>query len=85
MGSSGPGDARAVRDHGAKGASVANGTRDVLPTLGPVTSAGVPSVMTHSTKLRMGRQIVLPFVERSTRYAIHLDFSCGIYRHRLTA
>jgi hypothetical protein len=32
-----------------------------------------------------GGQIVLPLVERFTRYAIFLNFPCSVRRHRLAA
>lgn len=54
MESSGPEDTGAVRDHGAKEASVIDAIRDASPALGLGPLVRVPSVMTPSTKLHMG-------------------------------
>jgi hypothetical protein len=50
--------------------------RSVLPMLpgfedaSPASSLAVPPAVTPSVELHMDRQIISPFVERSTRYAV---------------
>jgi hypothetical protein len=69
VGVSEPGDAGASRDHGEGETGAANTTRVASLASGPVALAVVPPAMTPSAKLHAERQIILPFVECSTRYA----------------
>ena len=57
-------------DCGIEDTSAANATRDASSASGPEASTLALSSVTFSAESLMERQIIMTFVERSTRYAI---------------
>jgi hypothetical protein len=54
VGSSGPEDARAAGDHGARKVGAADAIGDASPAFGPAASVEAPPIMTPSAGLRAG-------------------------------
>jgi hypothetical protein len=70
VGVSEPWDAGAYGDHGEGETGAANTTEVASLASGLVALAVVPPVVTPSAELHVERQIILPFMECSTRYTV---------------
>jgi hypothetical protein len=64
------GDAGATGGHGAEETDVTDAAGDASLASGLAVSASAPASMTLSARSLVERQIMLPFVDRSTRYAV---------------
>ena len=65
-----PEDAGATGDHGVEKIGAADATEGASPASGPAALASMPPSMTLSTESLTERQIIVPFMEHSTRYAV---------------
>lgn len=70
----GPRDVGVVGDRGVEDAVIVNTTGGASLAFGLAASATLPPTMVASASLHSGGWIALPLVERTTRYAILLDF-----------
>jgi hypothetical protein len=70
VGISESGDVGATRGHDTEETDIADAAGDASLASGLAVSASVPASMTLSARSLVERQILLPFMDRSTRYVI---------------